>query len=125
MSEENTNFVCIACPMGCPLVLTTDGDEIKEVTGQQCNRGAKYAKQEYTDPKRSFSTIVPIEGALYNRLPVKLTAPVPKDRIFEACKEIHKLRVTAPVKVGEVFIEGLIGLEGVNVVACRTMKRLK
>ena len=125
MSEENTDFVCIACPMGCPLVLTTDGDEIKEVTGQQCNRGAKYAKQEYTDPKRTFSTIIPIVGALYDRLPVKLTAAVPKDRIFEACKEIHKLRAKAPVKVGEVFLEGLLGIDGVNVVACRSMKCVK
>jgi CxxC motif-containing protein len=125
MAEENKNFVCIACPMGCPLVLTADGSEIKEVTGQQCNRGAKYAKQEFTDPKRSFSTIIPIEGALYDRLPVKLTTPVPKERIFEACKEIHKLRAKAPVKMGEVFIENLLGLKGVNVVACRSMKRPK
>jgi len=124
MTEENTNFVCISCPMGCPLVLVTEDGEIKEVSGQQCNRGAKYAKQEYSDPKRTFSTIITIEGALYNKLPVKLTAPVPKDRIFDACKEIHKMKAVAPVKVGHVFIEGLLGLDGVNVVACRSMKKV-
>ena len=125
MAEEKKDFVCIACPMGCPLVLKAEDGEIKEVMGQQCNRGAKYAKQEYTDPKRTFSTIITIHGALYNKLPVKLSAPLPKDRIFDACREIHKLRVEAPVKVGQVFIENLLGLEGVNVIACRSMRREK
>ncbi len=125
MSNDNTKeYVCIACPIGCPLRLVHEGDEIKEVEGQKCNRGAKYAKQEFTDPRRTFSTTIVIEGGLYCRLPVKLTAPVPKEKIMEAADEIHKLRAKAPVKVGEVLKKGLLGIDGVDVVACRSMKRV-
>lgn len=125
MNNDNTKeYVCIACPIGCPLRLVHEGDEIREVEGQKCNRGAKYAKQEFTDPRRTFSTTIPIEGALHNRLPVKLTGPVPKEKIMAAAHEIHKLRAKAPVKLGEVLLSSLLGEDGVDVVACRTMKRV-
>ena len=123
-SDKTKEYVCIACPIGCPLRLVHEGDEIKEVEGQKCNRGAKYAKQEFTDPRRTFSTTIPIEGALHSRLPVKLTGPVPKEKIMAAAHEIHKLRVKAPVKLGDVLLVSLLDEEGVDVVACRTMKRV-
>ena len=37
--------------------------------------GAKYARQEFTDPRRSLSTTVAIAGARWARLPVKTTRP--------------------------------------------------
>ena len=122
--EESKEYVCIACPIGCPLRLVHEGDEIKEVEGQKCNRGAKYAKQEFTDPRRTFSTTIAIEGALYPRLPVKLSGTVPKDKIIEAAKEIHRLRVSAPVELGQVLLKDLLGELGVNVLACRSMQRI-
>ncbi len=122
MSDNTKEYVCIACPIGCPLVLVHDGDEILEVEGQKCNRGAKYAKQEFTDPRRTFSTTIAISGTTQARLPVKLTAPVPKDRIMEAAEAIHKISAKAPVACGDILIENLIGVEGVNVVACWSLK---
>lgn len=123
MSKEVQRYLCIACPIGCPLQLVHEGDAIVEVEGNQCNRGAKYAKQEFTDPKRTFSTTVPIAGALYPRLPVKLTGPVRKEKIMDAARAIHALRAEAPVERGQVLLKGLLGDPDVDVVACRTMKR--
>ncbi len=120
---QTETYVCINCPIGCPLQLVHEGEEIEEITGYECNRGAKYARQEFYDPKRTFSTTIPIEGAAYARLPVKLTGSVPKDRIMDAAQEIHTLRARAPVRLGQVFLEDLLGYEGVHVVATRTMKR--
>ena len=94
----------------------------REVSGQHCNRGAKYAKQEFVDPRRTFSTTIPIEGALYARLPVKLDRPVPKDRIMEAVAAVHQLSARAPVKLGDVLLDDLLG-QGVRVVASRSMRR--
>jgi len=116
-------FTCIGCPIGCPLQLTHEGTEILEIEGHACNRGAKYARQEFTDPRRSMSTTIAIEGARWARLPVKVTAPVPKDRVVEAARAIHALRARAPVKLGDVLLENLLGEQGVNVVACKTMAR--
>lgn len=117
------NYICIACPIGCPLELVHEGDEIREVVGNQCARGAKYARQEFTDPRRSISTTVPLEGSTWERLPVKVSAPIPKERILEAAVAIHAIRAVAPVQLGQVLMRDLIGLEGVDVVATRSMGR--
>ena len=123
MSTEVQNYVCIACPMGCPLQLSHEGNLIEEVLGNQCNRGAKYAKQEFIDPRRTFSTTVPISHGTYARLPVKLSAPIQKDRVMEAMRIIYCLRAEAPVALGEVLFENILGEKGIDVVATRTMKR--
>lgn len=117
-------FVCIGCPIGCPLQLQHEGGEIIEISGHECNRGAKYARQEFTDPRRSLSTTVAISGAKWGRLPVKVTEAVEKDRIMEAVRKIHALQITAPVKLGQVLIRDLLGVKNVHVVACRSMERI-
>ena len=122
--SETEKFVCIGCPVGCPLQLTHEGTEIVEIEGAACNRGAKYARQEFTDPRRGMSTTVWIEGARWKRLPVKVSKPIPKDRVIEAAQAIHRLRVVAPVKRGQVLLGDLLGEQGIEVVACRTMERL-
>ncbi|MEJ2283591.1 MAG: DUF1667 domain-containing protein [Desulfobacterales bacterium] len=116
-------YTCIGCPIGCPLQLVHRGDKITEISGYECDRGAKYAKQEFTDPRRELSTTVEIVGARWKRLPVKVTGPVEKGRILEAAREIHTLRVKAPVKLGQVLIKGFLGQKGIDVVACRNMER--
>ncbi len=116
-------FVCIGCPIGCPLVLTHEGREVLEVQGNACDRGAKYARQEFTDPRRALSTTVSIRGAACARLPVKVTKPIPKDRVRDAARLIHALRVDAPVERGRVLLRDLLGEPGTDVVACRAMAR--
>ena len=114
-------YTCIGCPIGCPLQLAHKGSKITEISGNECDRGAKYAKQEFTDPRRELSTTVEITGAHWKRLPVKVTGPVKKGRILEAARKIHTLQVKAPVKLGQVLIEGFLDNKGIDVVACRTM----
>ena len=82
MTEVET-YVCINCPIGCPLQLVHEGQAIEEISGHECNRGAKYAKQEFVDPRRTFSTTIPIEGAAYARLPVQAFASATSDSASE------------------------------------------
>jgi CxxC motif-containing protein len=121
---ETRSFVCIACPIGCPLVLTHEGREVTEIHGNACDRGAKYARQEFTDPRRDLSTTVAIAGARWPRLPVKATRPIPKERVREAVRLLRALRVEAPVERGRVLARDLLGEPGVDVVACRGMARV-
>jgi CxxC motif-containing protein len=114
---EIKQYICIGCPVGCPLQLEHENNQIKEVSGYECNRGAKYAKQEFTDPRRSISTTVAISGALRPRLPVKVSEPIHKDRIIEAARKIHELKVEAPVEMGQVLIRNFLG-------ASRSMKKV-
>ncbi len=120
---ESEQFICIGCPIGCPLQLQHTGGKIREISGHECNRGAKYARQEFTDPRRSLSTTVAISGAKGKRLPVKVTEPVEKDRVMEVVDKIHELHISAPVRLGEVLIQDLLGEKDVNVIACRSMPR--
>jgi CxxC motif-containing protein len=118
------DYTCIGCPIGCPLQLVHKGIKITEISGNECDRGAKYAKQEFTDPRRGLSTTVEVVGARWKRLPVKVTAPVEKGRVLEAARKIHELQVKAPVKLGQVLIEDILGEKGINVVACRSMEKM-
>ena len=116
-------YTCIGCPIGCPLQLVHKGSKITEISGYECDRGAKYAKQEFTDPRRGLSTTVEVAGSRWKRLPVKVTGPVEKGRILEAARKIHELHVEAPVKLGQVLLKDLMGEKGIDVVACRSIER--
>jgi len=117
-------YTCIGCPIGCPLQLVHKGSKITEISGYECDRGAKYAQQEFTDPRRELSTTMEIVGARWRRLPVKVTGPVEKGRVLEAARQIHAVHITAPVKIGQVLIKDLLGEKGIDVVACRSMEAI-
>lgn len=52
---------------------------------------------------------------------VRLSAPIPKAKIFDVMNEIRKVKRTAPVHEGEVVIENVLGL-GSNVIVTRTVE---
>jgi CxxC motif-containing protein len=106
--------------MGCPLDLTIVDGEIVEVTGYDCQKGDRYARQEFTDPRRALSTTVACPNGLWPRLPVKTAATVPKGRVLEVARAIHALTVDAPVTLGQVLLDDVAGT-GVPVVATRSM----
>ncbi|WXR60384.1 DUF1667 domain-containing protein [Peptostreptococcaceae bacterium AGR-M142] len=116
------DLVCIVCPRGCRLTLVEDKASEKgyKVEGNICKRGVDYAIKEVTNPTRVITTTVVIENALLNRLPVKTLGEVPKEKIFECMKEIDKVRVNAPVNVGDVIIKDICNT-GVDIVSSKTM----
>ena len=118
-----SHYLCIGCPMGCRLeVDENEAHEIVEVRGFSCRRGEAYAKQEHVEPQRMVTTTVAVADGLWARLPVRTTAPVPKDQVFELCQQLHQLTVTAPIKRGEVVLAGALGTEA-DVIASRSMAK--
>ena len=108
---EKREMICIMCPLGCALTVTKDGDEIK-VTGNTCNRGAVFGREEMTCPKRVVTTSVKTDKGVKS---VKTTCPVPKDKIFDVMREINRARVTRPMKRGEAVLPNVLGL-GVDII---------
>ena len=49
---EVRELICIGCPLGCPLTVKMDGDQI-EVTGNTCKRGDDYARKEVLSPNQN------------------------------------------------------------------------
>ena len=119
--SEIRELTCIRCPIGCPLRLEHEGNTIIEVSGNECQRGAKYARQEFVEPRRSLSTTVAVVGGRLARLPVKTVRSVRKEQQLQAVREIHRLRVQPPVRIGQVLIEDLLGEPGMQVVATRSL----
>ena len=118
-----SEHTCLSCPRGCQLRVVSEGKTLVSCEGNSCKRGYMYAVQEISDPRRYFSTTIPIAGAIMNKIPVKITKPLPKEMLIKAASAIQELRVQAPVKMGDVLLENLLGEEGCNVVACRTFER--
>ena len=114
------NLICIVCPKGCHLQV--DEDNGYAVTGNSCPRGAEYGKTELLHPTRVLTSTVRVDGGLHRRLPVKTTAPIPKELLFQAMEALNGVTLTAPVTVGQVVIANLLGT-GVDVVATREMKK--
>lgn len=125
MGEKIRDMVCIVCPMGCHMVLEKDENETSgiKVLHNQCARGKVYAIEEMTAPTRMLTSTVVIEEGFLKRLPVKTTAPIPKQKIMEAMGVLDQVVVKAPIKVGDVIVENLLGT-GINIVAARSMKKI-
>ena len=111
-------LICIVCPKGCHL--TVDEENGYAVSGNNCPRGEEYGKNEVIAPKRTITSTVKVRGGLYPRLPVKTDKPIPKELIFEAMKLLDAVELTAPVKVGDVVIENVLGT-GASFIATRNM----
>jgi len=112
-------MTCINCPLGCSLTVTVDGDNIN-VKGNTCPRGEAYAINEIKDPKRIVTSSVKCEGQK-ERISCKTFEAIPKDKIFDVMKEIKKVTVKAPIKIGDVIIENVCNT-GINVVASKNSK---
>ncbi|MBQ4472712.1 MAG: DUF1667 domain-containing protein [Lachnospiraceae bacterium] len=115
MAEKT--FTCIVCPMSCSITVKETPEGLS-VTGHTCKRGEAFARDEFTAPKRMFTSTVVVEGGVVRRLPVITSAEIPKEKMAECLKEVYQVRVKAPVKCGDVVVPDLLGL-GVNLLASR------
>ena len=118
--HETAHYLCTGCPLGFRLEVEHEEGEIVEVRGFSCKRGKAFAVQEFSDPRRSVSTTVRVEGGRWARLPVKTAEQVPKDRVQELCDALHRLTLHAPVTMGDVVLSDALGT-GIDVVATRDM----
>ncbi|WP_294148321.1 DUF1667 domain-containing protein [uncultured Clostridium sp.] len=116
-------FTCILCPGGCQIEAAYDGIEVLSLKGNKCPRGAAYVEQELTHPVRTISTSVLVRGGELPLCSVRLTNPVPREKIFDVMGEIRKLSLDAPVQIGQILIHDVLGL-GSDVIATRPIERV-
>ncbi|ASJ13322.1 DUF1667 domain-containing protein [Thermococcus thioreducens] len=119
MSEiKKFRLTCIVCPLGCTVEVTMEGDRITGVEGFTCPRGKDYAIQEIREPKRIVMSVVKVRGGRFPTVAVKSDRPVPKELIPAIMKKLAEVEVEAPVSVGQVIVENVLGT-GANIVATR------
>ena len=105
---EKIEMICINCPLGCALTVERDGDNFK-VSGNTCPRGEKYAVNELTHPVRTLTTTVAVGNREGVYLPVKTAKPISKGKLFEAMALVNSTKAVAPIKIGDVIIENMLG----------------
>ena len=114
-------LTCTVCPLGCNMEVEIDGGVIAKITGNICKRGEKYATDEITNPVRTLTSTVLISGSEHDKLlPVRTDKPIPKDKMFEAMKQIKAIKIAAPFKSGTIIVSDFI-IDGVNLIACKNV----
>ena len=115
--SEKVNLTCIGCPLGCAVTVTLNGGEIEEITGYTCKRGLEYARTEVLAPVRTVTSTVRVRGGKSPVVAVKTAKPIPKDMISKCMDIIYGLEIKAPVAIGDIVCDNILGL-GADIVAC-------
>lgn len=121
MSMKTVNLICIGCPLGCPLTVEMDGEEIKSIAGNTCPRGDAYARKELTNPTRIVTSTVKVAGGRLAMVSVKTASDIPKGKIFDCVKALKDVEVKAPVHIGDVIVENVADT-GVNIIATKDVE---
>ena len=112
--ETKRKLTCIVCPRGCQMVVTLDEGKVIGVEGNFCKRGATYANDECTNPRRTVtSTVRCLDGSIVS---VKTESTIPKEKMFEVMAEINSAHPSGDLRIGDVVVRNVCNT-GVNVVA--------
>lgn len=103
-------ITCIKCPLGCELTVIKRGKNII-VTGNTCERGAQYGKEEITNPKRIVTSLIKTKNMIY---PCKTSGEVPKEKVFDCLNEIGKIKLKS-AKIGDIVLKNVLNT-GVDIV---------
>ena len=111
---------CIICPTGCAINAAPDKNGNIVFEGHTCKRGLEYAQQEYFEPKRILTTTMRVEGGNLPLVPVRTDKPIPKDKLNDTIKEVAQKLIEAPIKMGDILINNVIGLDA-HIIASRDL----
>ena len=118
-------LICVICPNGCQLQAEIQEGEVPsvaDVTGNLCDKGPEWAKQEIINPMRTIASSVLVEGGDFPMASVRTDSPISLKNIFDVMKEIKTSRLKAPVRIGDVIIEKVAGLD-CNIIATRNVQK--
>ena len=118
---EKRDLICIGCPLGCPLTVTIEHDEVTEVKGNTCPKGDAYARKEVTNPTRIVTSTVVVEGGVAPMVSCKTAADIPKGKIFDVTDALKDVIAKAPVTIGDVLLADAAGT-GVDIIATKNVE---
>ncbi len=113
-----TELICIMCPKGCRLKV--DEENGFQVTGNSCEKGAVYGKNELQNPTRVITSTVKIDSRTHRRLPVKTNGEIAKGKIMQATALLNRVTVKTPVHCGDVVLKNVLD-SGVDFVSTKTV----
>lgn len=121
MTDEK-DITCIVCPIGCKILITTNGKNFEILKGSKCKRGMEYARNEALDPRRMLTSSVLVTNGEWPLVSVKSSKPIPKDKIFTVLREIKQTKISAPVKSGQIIIKNIANTN-IDIVATKSIRK--
>ena len=118
---EKIEITCIICPIGCKILVNKKGNNVEISEGNKCKKGIDYATNEALDPRRVLTTSVLVENGNWPLVSVKSSRPIPKDKIFDVLKEIKKIKVKAPIKIGKIIISNVANTS-IDIISTKSIK---
>ena len=117
---KKKQITCIVCPIGCKIMVNKKGDKVEICSGNKCKKGIDYATYEALDPRRVLTTSVLVEDGEWPLVSVKSSKPIPKEKIFDILKEIKKVKIKAPVKLGYIIIKD-VAKTGIDIISTKSI----
>lgn len=120
-------LICVICPNGCQLQAEVQEGEqpvVTDVTGNLCDKGPEWARQEIVNPMRTIASSVLVDQGDFPMISVRTDSPISLRNIFDVMKEIKAKRLRAPVKIGDVIIKKVSGLP-CNIIATRNVQKIE
>lgn len=108
---------CQRCTMRCEITVLQEGDKVR-VSGNLCQKGEEFAKNEMVKAKRNIYIKLPVSGGYFKEVPVKSSGEIPKESIEEVMKILEALKLEAPIEFGEIIVENILGT-GVDIISDR------
>jgi len=119
--EGSKDIRCIICPTGCLVHIENVSGELI-IEGHSCKRGEEYAREEFIAPKRILTTTIRVENGFLPLVPVRSDKPIPKEKLEETLKQIAKTIIKAPIKMGDILLKKVLGLD-INIIASRDLAK--
>ncbi|AEH51074.1 DUF1667 domain-containing protein [Pseudothermotoga thermarum] len=115
-------IVCVQCPVGCKIKFELVDGKLTKIEGNKCPRGLDYLKDELADPKRIIPTSVRVIDGEYELVSVKTSKPISKKYIPQLMEILKKIKINAPVKVGDVVLKNFMNTN-VDIIATRSVSK--
>ena len=115
---KTKELICIGCPLGCPLTVTIENDEVTAVSGNTCPRGDSYARKEVTNPTRIVTSTVRVENGVAPMVSCKTASDIPKEKIFAVTDALRDVLAPAPIAIGDILLSNVADT-GVDVIATK------
>lgn len=116
-------LTCIVCPIGCEIEVFIENGNVVSISGNKCQKGENYAKEEVTQPKRLVFTVLKCKNGNMPTVAVKTSKPILKSLIPRVMKYLSNIEVSAPLKVGDVVVQNVLN-SGADIVVTRSVNSL-
>lgn len=120
--DGGKELLCIVCPTGCRLRVARQPNGSFNVSGNGCKRGVQFATDEMTRPMRSLTTTVRTAFVSVPVLPVRTDGEIPKEKVFDAMRELSRIVVRKRLACGDVVLEDVADC-GCRVIATSNILR--